>query len=86
MEYATSHTPLGAYLIAAQKLRFLRVEAKNPSTAFIVFADPDGQGRKLDAAFRAGEDAVSASAFFFQYKRLRTLIENTLKVARVGAQ
>lgn len=85
MEYATSHTPLGAYLIAAQKLRFLRVEAKDPSTAFIVFADPDGQGRKLDAAFRAGEDAVSASAFF-QYKRLRTLIENTLKVARVGAQ
>lgn len=81
MEFATNNVPFAASLVAAHKLRLLRVEA-TPKTATLIFDDPCNQGTELELAFLADEVLVPARTYNAHFRALRRSIEIKLADAR----
>jgi hypothetical protein len=81
MEFPVRSAPLAAYLIAAQKLPLLRIEA-NTQFATLIFDDPDEAGIELEYRFLSDEALVSAQAYHLALRAVRRKIEIKLAEAR----
>jgi hypothetical protein len=84
MPFTTTNVPFATYLIAAQKLKLLRIEA-TPTTATLVFDDPNNEGTSLELAFLSDQALVPARAYNAQFRALRRSVEIKLAEARQSA-
>jgi hypothetical protein len=81
MEFSTTNLPFSAALVAASKLKLLRIDA-TPTKASLVFEDFSNEGSSLELEFLSGQLLVPASAYNVQLRSLRRSIEIKLAEAR----
>jgi hypothetical protein len=81
MEFSTTNLPFSAALVAASKLKLLRIDA-TPSKASLIFEDPSREAPALELEFLSGQLMVPASAYNVQLRSLRRSIEIRLAEAR----
>jgi len=81
MDYCTTNLPLAAAIIAASKLKLLRIDA-TLTQATMVFEDPSDLGTALELDFLNGQLMVPASAYNIQLRAMRRQVEIKLSNAR----
>jgi len=75
--FRTDLLPLATFLVASQRLRFLKAEASSDGRVSFVFLDPDNLGDSVELEYESGA-SVSAIAYAAAQKFLRRRMDAVL--------